>query len=179
MHSQCRRPAFRGLTVVTSTINETVTLLKERVFFFLKNCAGNSTGGVKEKGLSPACESTGNSTRGRAHSPTAIVDSLMSAPFLSLRRRSHHIGMKNDVTVWDSGLCDPVQCAHLLGNELKIDCLFFRMPFRGQKVFSRCFPTASRCSASSACAHPRRMIWTPPRSMTCGPSGPPSPCLWF
>ena len=32
-----------------------------------------------------------------------FLDSLMSALFLSLRRRSHHIGMKSDVIV-DPGL---------------------------------------------------------------------------
>ena len=57
---------------------------------------------------------------------------------------------------------------------MKLACLFLRKPFSRSK---KCFPTALRCSASSACAHPRRLIWTPPRSMTCGPSGPPSPCL--
>ena len=57
--------------------------------------AGHSTGGVKEaKGLRLACQSTGNSTGGRAHGLTAMLcfvrlNSLMSALFLSLRRRTH------------------------------------------------------------------------------------------
>ena len=107
--------------------------------------AGDSTGGVKdEKGLWLACQSTGDSTGGRAHGPTAmlcfvLLNSLISALFPSLRRRSHHIGMKNDVTVWDPGLFDPARCAHLPGNELKIDCLFLRKPFHAQQVFPKCF----------------------------------------
>ena len=58
--------ADRWLSVVTSTIDGTVTLLKERTSFF--DCAGDSTGGVKDvKGLWLACQSTGNSTGGLAH----------------------------------------------------------------------------------------------------------------
>ena len=49
----------------------------------------------------------GDSTGGRAHSPTAmlwffLLNSLMSALFLSLRPQK--IGIKIDVTVWDRGL---------------------------------------------------------------------------
>ena len=79
-----------------------------------------------------------------------FLNSLMSALFLTLRRTSHHIGMKNDVTVRDPGLSDPARCAHLPSNEFKIDCLFLRKPFRGQKVFPKCFSTAPRCSMRSS-----------------------------
>ena len=57
--------------------------------------AGDSTGGVKdEKGLWLAYQSTGNSTCGRAYGTTVmlcfvLLNSLMSALFLSLRRRNH------------------------------------------------------------------------------------------
>ena len=57
--------------------------------------------------------------------------------------------MKNDVTVWDRGLSDPARCAHLRGNELKIDCLFLRKLFHAQKVFPECFSTG-RSSSSVA-----------------------------
>ena len=45
----------------------------------------------------------------RVDVPTAmlwfvLLDGLMSALFPSWRRRSHHIGMKTDITVWDPGL---------------------------------------------------------------------------
>ena len=58
----------------------------------------------EDKGLWLACQSTCNSTGGRAHGPTALLcfvllNSLMSALFLPLTRRRHHFGMKNDVTV--------------------------------------------------------------------------------
>ena len=43
-------------------------------------------------------------------------------------------------------------------------------------VPAKCFSTASRCSASSASDLLRELISIPPRSVTCGPSGPPSPC---
>ena len=59
------------------------------------------TRGKDEKRLWLACQSTGDSTGGRAHGSTVIpcfvlLNSLMSALFLSMRRRSHHIGMKID-----------------------------------------------------------------------------------
>ena len=78
--SQCRRPRSRSLVVCGR--------------------ACDSTGGVKvEKGLWLACPSTGDSTGGRADGPAAmlcfvLLNSLMSALLLSLRRRSHHVGMK-------------------------------------------------------------------------------------
>ena len=59
---------------------------------------------------------------------------------------------------------DPVRCAHLPGNELKIDCLFLRKPSHSQTsvlLQQSVFSTASRCSASSASALLRRLIWTP------------------
>ena len=47
--------------------------------------------------------------------------------------------------------------------------------FTLNKCFSpvKCLP----CTASSASDLPRRSIWIPPRSTTCGPCAPPSPCL--
>ena len=44
---------------------------------------------------------------------------------------------------------------------------------------NKCFPPV-KClpwTASSASAPRRRSVWMPPRSTTCGPSAPPSPCL--
>ena len=65
-----------------------LTLLKEQNFILFDR-AGDSTGGVKdEKELWLACQSTGNSTGGRAHGPTAmlssfiLLNSLMLALFL-------------------------------------------------------------------------------------------------
>ena len=119
--------------------------------------------------------------------PTAprqcCVYSLMSALFLSLRRRSHHIGMKDDVTVWDFGLFDPARCAHLLGFELKIGRLSRLLISSHGSLFtlkkvSHVFFHCPRCSASSAGARSRRSIWTRPRSTTCGPSGRHSPVCW-
>ena len=82
---------------------------------------------------------------------------------------------KNDVIVWDPGLFDPARCAHFRGNDLKIDGLSSLT----NKCFvpARCFSTASRCGASSTSDLPRRLIWILPHSMTCGPNGPPWPCL--
>ena len=49
------------------------TLLTEQILLFFDR-AGDSTGGVKdEQGLWLACQSTGNSTGGRAHGPTAML----------------------------------------------------------------------------------------------------------
>ena len=91
-----------------------------------------STGGVKdEKGLWLACRQA----TARVDVPTGptamlffvLLNSLMSALFLSLRRRSH-IGTKSGrhcLGPWS--LTQP--SAHLPGSELKIDCLFLRKPF--------------------------------------------------
>ena len=63
--------------------------------------AGDSTGGVKEeKGLWLACQSTGNSTGGRAHGLTAmllvffLLNSLMSS--LSSSRRDTEISKEHE-----------------------------------------------------------------------------------
>ena len=58
--------------MVTSTIDATVTLLKERILLFLTVLA---TAPVEclGKGLWLACQSTGNSTGGRAHAPTSFA----------------------------------------------------------------------------------------------------------
>ena len=85
---------------------EVISAVDEEVFVAVRQHGRMGT----EKGLWLACESAGDSTGGRAHSSTAklcfffFLDSLMSALFLSLRGRSHHIGTKSDVTVWDPGL---------------------------------------------------------------------------
>ena len=48
--------------------------IAEGANFVIFDRAGDSTGGVKEeKGLWLACQSTGNSTGGRAHLPTSFA----------------------------------------------------------------------------------------------------------
>ena len=57
---------------------------------------------------------------------------------------------KNDVIVWDPGLFDPTQCAHLPGNDLKIDCLSSSNACTPHTsiwhVDAMCLPTATVCS---------------------------------
>ena len=72
-------PGVRDLRSAADTAEETISVFFDR--------AGDSTGGVKdEKGLSPACQSTGKSTGGRAHGPTAMLcfDSFEQSDFGSL-----------------------------------------------------------------------------------------------
>ena len=68
--------AARWLSMVTSAIDETVTPLKELIFFFFDR-AGDSTSGVKdENGLWIVCQSTGKKHRWtcpRPHSNTVFL----------------------------------------------------------------------------------------------------------
>ena len=75
------------------------------------------------------------------------------------RRETSLFPRKKDVTVWAG------------------ECFCFFSLFTLKQVFPKCLPCATRCSASSASDLPRQLIWIPDRATTCGPSGPPPPCL--
>ena len=127
----------------------------------------------------------------------SLMSSLPTVETQKSRRNVSGVDRRETFTVWDLGLFDPARCAHLHGNELKIDCLsrllisalmllVDRLTRDHTEVFSlsykcfvpeKCFSTASRRSASSATDLRRRLIWHHRRSITCGPSGLPLPCL--
>ena len=134
-----------------------------------------------EKWLWLACESAGDSTGGRAHSPPPAMLSGVDC------RETGLFLLEETTSLSGTLVFNPAWCAHLLGNELKNGPIELTLissygsPFTLKQLFcdqSKCFSTASRCSASSASDLPCQLIWIPPRSMTCGPSGPPSPVCW-
>ena len=95
--------------------------------------AGDSAGGRA------TFERAGDSTGGRAHGSTALwffsfeLLDVVSLPVVETQKSRRNVsgvdrretGMflrkENDVSVWVPGLFDPARCAHLPGNELKID----------------------------------------------------------
>ena len=89
-----------GFFLVTSTIDATVTLLRERILLFLTVLAFRTSGVNDEKGLWLACQSTGNA---RVDVPTdnavfcSFEQSDVGSRLVTETQKSHR-NEKNEVT---------------------------------------------------------------------------------
>ena len=93
-----------------------------------------------EKGLWLACESAGKQhgwTCPQPHS-NALVFFMLDSLIIETQKSSHWNGKRRHcLGPWS--LFDPVRCAHLSLNELKIDRSLLTKPLHAQKVFPMCF----------------------------------------
>ena len=127
------------------------------------------------KGLWLACDSAGDSTGGRVKNPPRQCCGFCAFEQFDVVYRCEtglYLRKKRTTSLSGTLVFGPARCAHLLGNELKIDCLgrllisalmlmIDHLTRDDTEVFSlsnscfpaKCFTAASRCSASSASDH--------------------------